>query len=389
MGIPNKPQTLFLLLLTLLCPQSPLSAQTETHQAKLRNWMGLNQSKLCQRKLSQLVLPGTHNSGASNLKTRQKRPKGDFLPPDTDSTKRSLSLSGPIYRGWSQCQNNTIKKQLNDGIRAFDLRIAKDKKGEFFCCHGLYGEKLDSVLRSIAEFSKTFPKEIILLDFAKFYTWNQSLNGQFSAKNSLSKMAHTSLITKIRQHLGKRLLAPMIKGTRGPQSTWQSTLADIWKSQRSIIVHYRHSSAKAPLWRSKIQSSWANTWNRKTMGKRLSRSLAKVSDEKFFRLNGEATPDQSLIVKSLDPFGNFPKNLRRLARETNPIFFSWILNDWRDKRLNIVQVDHYDESQLVQLCLILNKIETKNSGFKTQNSHWGQWESGASRLRNLWKRRRR
>ncbi|MDF1663166.1 MAG: hypothetical protein P1V97_15430, partial [Planctomycetota bacterium] len=173
--------------------------------------------------------------------------------------KRSLSLTGPIYRAWSQCQNKTVKEQLNDGIRAFDLRIAQDKQGEFYCCHGLYGEKIEQVLKSVSDFARAYPKEIILLDFAKFYGWKSGPKGQDTAQNSISDLAHNSLKSRLLKQLGPRLLAPTVQGPSGPESTWEMTLAKIWKSQKSIIVHYRHGSAKTPFWRSKIQSSWANT----------------------------------------------------------------------------------------------------------------------------------
>lgn len=309
------------------------------------------------------------------------------MPPDTNAAKRSLALAQSVYRGWSQCQTRTVAEQLNDGIRAFDLRLARAKNGEILCCHGLYGESLADILKAVQVFSKRHPKEIIVLDLAKFYSWGKDEKGRDLARPSFSDAEHKALRAAILKALGSSLLPPKLPGPKGPRA-WTASLETLWKSGRSIIVHDRHKNAQSPFWSGSIESSWANTWKPKTMKRRLAGSLSKSRGKCFFKLNGEATPDQDLILKALDPFGTYPKNLRQLARQTNPVFLRWIQRDWASKRVNIVQVDHYDQSELLQLCLFLNGLRSKGLSEKTPKSHWGQWESGRSRLRRLWKRRR-
>lgn len=381
---PLPSSLLFLLAFGLF---TPLFAQSKDDSVSAKNWMEQHQEKLCQKKLKDLVLPGTHNSGSSHLQGRRERPRGDALPPDTNSLKRSLALAESVYRGWSQCQKRSVEEQLSDGIRAFDLRLARAKNGKIFCCHGLYGEAFSDILKAVQVFSKRHPKEIILIDLAKFYSWGKDEKGRDLPRPSFSDAEHKALRAQILKALGSSLIPPKLPGPNGP-AAWTASLETLWKSGRSIIVHDRHKNAQSPFWSGSIESSWANTWKPETMRKRLTRTLSKRRGKRFFKMNGEATPDQELILKSFDPFGSFPKDLREMARQTNPIFLRWIQRDWASKRINIVQVDHYDQSELLPLCLFLNGLRSKGLSEKTPKSHWGRWESGRSRLRRLWKRRR-
>lgn len=120
----------------------------ENKQLSSNNWMERVDGS---KKLNQLNIPGSHDSLAYNI---------------SDVVKR-----------YAQCQNYTLKEQLENGIRIFDIRLFYDKeKNEIFCCHGKGifqcnchqkgSDKLisyDFVLSTIANFLKDHPTETVII----------------------------------------------------------------------------------------------------------------------------------------------------------------------------------------------------------------------------------
>ncbi len=126
-----------------------------------KRWMGkLGDSTL----LSQINIPGTHDSGA---------------------TEDGLSL------GYSECQDWTIKEQLNTGIRYFDLRGTCPNKSlvptslvptkrimlddiDLYITHGPVRQPytMNGILNSMVKFLKENPTEVIIINIA-----NNGTNG--------------------------------------------------------------------------------------------------------------------------------------------------------------------------------------------------------------------
>ncbi|CAF2798165.1 unnamed protein product [Rotaria sp. Silwood2] len=141
--------------------------QTETDYSR---WMST--PKIQSKTLSQLKIPGTHNSGSYGLPRKLSQIiYGNIkflwsLSADTALTNGQLPFSkDKIYVGRilldyvletalriSISQNRTIRQQLNDGIRFFDLRIYYDTDGSFYIQHGLRGPELNDVLHQVKSF---------------------------------------------------------------------------------------------------------------------------------------------------------------------------------------------------------------------------------------------
>lgn len=102
-------------------------------------WMAAT-AALKTRKMSQLVLPASHDAGMY--------PEG-------------------LLASWARTQDLTIGQQLEYGIRYFDLR-PKWTSGEFFLHHGgVSGAKLGEVLAAISAYA-TVHKELIIIKFSHF-----------------------------------------------------------------------------------------------------------------------------------------------------------------------------------------------------------------------------
>jgi len=110
--------------------------------------------------LKDIVIPGSHDAGMSILNAAGGKDMGIINECNT----------------LTQVQN--IDKQLQSGIRMFDLRLDL-YKGELYTKHapsncmedavaGGYGEKLSSVLQSVKSFLKDNHKEFVILSFCHF-----------------------------------------------------------------------------------------------------------------------------------------------------------------------------------------------------------------------------
>lgn len=135
------------------------------------SWMG--DLLLPSRKkysLKDVVIPGAHDAGMSVL----------------------TGVGGKGEKTINDCntltQVQSIEKQLNAGIRMFDLRIDQ-KKGELFTKHapsdcmedaiaGGYGEKLSGVLKAVRKFLTTNKNEFVILSFTHFCEKDLSLADQ-------------------------------------------------------------------------------------------------------------------------------------------------------------------------------------------------------------------
>ena len=92
------------------------------------------------------AIPKSHNSGAVKPGNLLK-----FLPWQ-----------------WAQCQNKSITKQLEVGIRAFDLRLKRKKNGEINIPHCLESEYcLKEVISETRDFLKKNPSETVFLFFKR------------------------------------------------------------------------------------------------------------------------------------------------------------------------------------------------------------------------------
>lgn len=123
----------FLILFVVVwCVFDNVIAESERIDADPQSWM----TQLSDdRRLSELSIPGTHNSGA---------------------------LFEPL-KGTAACQNMTIAQQLNAGVRFFDIRC-RHENDKFTIYHGPVFQKqtYDGIQKTASEYLDKYPREIIL-----------------------------------------------------------------------------------------------------------------------------------------------------------------------------------------------------------------------------------
>lgn len=109
--------------------------------------------------LSELYLPGTHNSGTSIMTTQ--------VAPDAPTSW--LQLLSPWSAG-SRCQALTLIEQLNIGVRYLDLRIAP-YRNSLHWVHSFYAGEALSFWRELKTWLQHHPTEILILNLRR-YAWN-------------------------------------------------------------------------------------------------------------------------------------------------------------------------------------------------------------------------
>lgn len=120
-------------------------------QAWAASWMGIYHHCLRDLTLTELTLPGAHDAASFGA--------GQFLA-----------------QSWVQTQYLNLRQQLEQGIRALDLRLAKtdDKAEPFQFVHGWFQTNLSLTdgLRQISDFMRDHTREVVILDFHKLErTW--------------------------------------------------------------------------------------------------------------------------------------------------------------------------------------------------------------------------
>ena len=113
-----------------------------------KKWMENIMDSIGDKTLSQIMIPGSHDAGTNKLVCF-------------------------VANEWAKCQTTGFKKQLDAGIRYFDLRLAyypKNKKEHWWFRHGDWNARvtLKDLLDAVSSFLKENEKEIVILDFTHF-----------------------------------------------------------------------------------------------------------------------------------------------------------------------------------------------------------------------------
>ena len=204
---------------------------------------------------------------------------------------RYLSLLiKPIIFNWSMNQEDSIKDQLNGGIRYIDLRVAtKRSDHRVYFLHGLYGAEITQPLVEVKDWLDTHPGEIIIMDFQHFYKFTDQ--------------HHQSLIEHLR-HLFRGKMCPL------QNSLEYITLQWLYRQRYQLFVVYRDISARnyLDLWPSGAwPTPWPNTVNSTELIDFLNEGLKKRVPLAGYVSQCLLTPDGTYVMKHI--CGNLHRDL--------------------------------------------------------------------------------
>ncbi|CAL1542477.1 unnamed protein product [Lymnaea stagnalis] len=287
--------------------------------------------------LTKLAIPGSHNSGTFNLDA------SGGLSPGTSADVINLVNNptvGPLAKGvvhrWSVCQSLDFIKQLNAGVRYFDLRVAtKDASEDLYFVHQLFGLKVTELTESIVKFLQEHPHEVIFLDFNHFY--------------SMELEHHIQLITHLIYVFG-----PKICHRRDPDSL---TLNKMWEEEKQVIIFYQDAAGEDFLetfTTASLSAPWPNTPETSKSIQFLTSLHEHRCSKGFLVSQGVLTPTMTTIMAGLF------STLETWNRQWTPVFCSWIKERSAKfiQPLNIVITDFVENDDFVQTVIDLNKSRT-------------------------------
>ncbi|XP_019632600.1 PREDICTED: PI-PLC X domain-containing protein 3-like [Branchiostoma belcheri] len=311
---------------------------------RLGNWMGDLPPRLYNAPLKNLAIPGTHDSASVYLDITSDISPGEIktIKDIIDSLAKIPSLGleqigKDVVYNWAVTQGSDFTEQLENGVRYFDLRVATGKSdSSLYFVHGLYGSKVESGLREIAEWLHSHPKEVVLLDFQHLYFGE--------------KPQDENMITILKNTFGSMLCPKAIKG-----NAVDVTLANLWDNRYQVIVFYANEVAVTGhdiLWTDKtyIYSPWANTPDISILINTFLDNESRKGS-KFFVSQAILSPDTATILFHL--CGNLKG---KLAIPAMPKILHWLEGKkagYGSSGLNIVIADFVDR-EFAQTVIKLN-----------------------------------
>lgn len=131
------------------------------------SWMGCIVSQdpgFADTELSDIAIPGAHDSGTFNLDAT------DFDKQSGSSCTSYIPLFSSVsalVKRWSEAQNIDFTRQLDDGVRYFDFRLAftgNAQQGWRVVHTQFSSDPLTEDLSSIASWAKAHPTEVVIID---------------------------------------------------------------------------------------------------------------------------------------------------------------------------------------------------------------------------------
>ena len=296
------------------------------------NWMSSFSKVLKDKKLNEIVLPGSHDSGTYPITEESKR------------TDLFLNL-GPLnsfvakigYR-WAKTQDLSISEQLLSGIRYLDFRVFCDELNEsFHLVHGFIGSNLVDELHEVFNFVKIYSKEMVIVDMRTLTNCNTYL------VNKLLK--ETSDILK-----DKLLPPPTDKTNKLP------TFGEVSVSGRTILVFLSqsYSSGNYPwVWKREhfLEEPFADTSDIGVLADFIkTKTTEPPNPGSLFVSQTILTPGIQDVLMGLA--GSDRGSLREMSIQSNARLFDWLRGLGEDNRLNIVMMDFPDKYLIRKLVLM-------------------------------------
>ncbi|XP_068162051.1 PI-PLC X domain-containing protein 1-like isoform X2 [Antennarius striatus] len=291
-------------------------------------------SELHSIPLFHLSIPGSHDSMSYDLDINSS-----ILEPDRLKKFSRIYCARKIVLKWAITQEENITKQLDSGVRYFDLRIARKPNDtdptRLYFHHGLYTRTdVKTVLSTINDWAEGHPKEILILALSHFKG--------FDKKNELQ--LHTHLMSSIKSLFGSKLVPR--KGT--------PTLKYCWEKKKNVIVSYDYRFNHYPeLW-GKIKYYYGNTMNPINVETKLCQELEKTPKpfKGFFVCGLNLTlPENIGILKYiLRLCDNFPNVIHRSL----PRLLQWMKEQASKTPMNIIASDMATRDQFVATVVQLN-----------------------------------
>lgn len=297
------------------------------------DWMSQLPTELHSVPLYMLAIPGSHDSMSYDLDVNSS-----IVEPDNLKKFSWICCVRKMIRRWAMTQNETIVKQLDAGVRYFDLRIARKPRDSnstrLYFHHGLYtNSDVETVLRMINDWAERHPTEVIILALSNFKG--------FEKKNKTH--LHNHLISSIKTIFGAKLVPR--KGV--------PSLKSCWDQKHNVMVSYDYpANQHIEIW-GKIAYYYGNTMDPNKVQSQLRLNLEKRGKPRGFivcGLNLTLPADSRILLYILRMCDNFPNVVHRSL----PRLLRWVKEQAVKTPMNIVASDIVTRDQFVPIVANLN-----------------------------------
>nr|XP_019938521.1 PREDICTED: PI-PLC X domain-containing protein 1-like isoform X1 [Paralichthys olivaceus] len=315
-----------------------MSAEDDTGRGQAPSycdWMSQLPDELHNIPLSNLAIPGSHDSMTYDLDV-----SSSIIEPDNLKGLSKICCARRIVRKWAVTQEESITKQLDAGVRYFDLRIARKpddtEPTRLYFYHGLCTRTdVETVLRMIHDWAEKHPKEILILALSHF---------KFPKENE--EQLHIHLIGFIKTLFGSKLL----------HRAWNiPSLKSCWDQGRNVIVSYDYSANQHPEMWGRIPYCYGNSMDPAEVESKLRQALEKTRSSQGFHVCGLnlTLPEDAKVLKYIfRPNDNFTKVLQR----SQPTLLQWVKQQ-AGQRPNIIASDVVTRHNFVSTVVQLNISE--------------------------------
>ena len=299
-------------------------------------WMEAIYTSLPGTPLTDVVIPGTHNSGTACMTSESPWALG--ADQSVPQILRSLGRSAAY--AWSRCQSCTVLEQLEAGIRFLDLRVAPSNTDEstLHVVHGLVCAPLQDVLNDVATFARKQPREIVLIKRTLMWELRQT---------------HPKLLPKLQKQMDDAFESTLGDFLLPVNNVAQLKFQFFWKREKSVAIidEGRH-----------VHSSWQATHTHKMneLEENLHKELhgRKKDTAMLHELSAYLTPrPEDIVQKSYSWLFNSSSNQLESMQKEWCSRLNELVQDWHKDGLpmNIVSTDFFSSCGLVDTAIELNK----------------------------------
>lgn len=260
-------------------------------------WM--ENSCLKNKKVSKLLLPGTHDSGAYQVDAPY------FI--------------GHFVNKWTITQNLNIYQQLMSGVRSFDLRITLEKN-KFYVSHRFLCDSLETIMLQILNFIGKNQNEVILLHIN-----TDNNNNSMTSKNN-------DLMNFLFMHIGNYIVENTTNYT-------ELILGDIINSSKRIIIF---SDYLINVGKTYVFNDINHLWYNQTDEYQL---IQKFKDDDVYSpsvFDFVLTPNLNYVLSNMNG------SIKNMAKKVNKELET-ILQDRQISKVNVITLDYIDVNNVSKI----------------------------------------
>lgn len=278
--------------------------------------------------LNNVTVPGSHNAGSWDIhacspwNSARKGTAAKFAK----LAKYTLPC---INVNYAKVQNLDLVDQFKEGVRYFDLRVAKHDDDYRFS-HGLLGSKFLDGIQDLLDHTSFYKynKEILVLDIR--FIWGFRENDHYKFQERLLHMIGNRIASR-------KKFSP------------SSSLSKYWNSQKNVIVIYNSKMRSKLFWSKRnIKSTWPNALDPTIAVDKINKFIHDIKDDKYFYgVHAILTPTVKYVATR--PFSSTIK----LSESINKKVIDLMDNEWA-KKVSFIIYDVVEYPGLAEAIILSN-----------------------------------